>query len=115
MLHQLLHAFGVWPDVYETVCPMTHLQNRGNSFDTRIAATREVSKEEDEKDQAVLQAYSDGSGLDGEAGASAVLYRDGQSVGTLCCYLGPLTQHTTYDAELAGILLTLELSSRVYC
>src|SRR6266481_3458489 len=109
MLHQLLHAFGMWPDVYETVCPMTHPPNRGNSFDTRIAASREVSKEEDEKDQVVLQAYSDGSGLDGEAGASAVLYWDGQSVRTLRCYLGPLTRHTTYKAELAGILLMLEL------
>src|SRR6266481_2789837 len=90
-LHQLLHAFGAQPDVYETVCPMTRPPNRGNSFNTWITASREASKEEDEKDQAVLQAYSDGSGLDGEAGVSAVLYRDGQFVGTLRCYLGPLT------------------------
>src|SRR6266481_2817851 len=108
-LHQLLHAFGVWPDVYETVCLMTRPPNRGNSFDTQITASREVSKEEDEKDWAVLQAYSDGSGLDGEAGASAVLYWDGQFVGTLHCYLGPLTRHTAYEAELVGILLALEL------
>src|SRR6266481_4196423 len=112
MLHQLLHAFSVQPDVYETVCPMTHPQNRGNSFDTWIAASREASKEEDGKDQAVLQAYLDGLGLDGEAGASAVLYQDGQSVGTLHCYLGPLTWHMTYEAELMGILLTLELIGR---
>src|SRR6266481_5074871 len=108
-LHQLLHAFGVQPDVYETVCLMTHPPNRGNNFDTQIVASREASKEEDGKDQVVLQTYSDGSGLDGEAGASAVLYWDGQFVGTLRCYLGPLTRHTTYEAELAGILLALEL------
>src|SRR6266481_3071695 len=86
-LHQLLHAFGMQPDVYETVCLMTRPPNRGNSFNTWITASREASKEEDGKDQVVLQAYSDGSGLDGEAGASAVLYWDGQSVGTLHCYL----------------------------
>src|SRR6266481_3179392 len=28
-LHQLLHAFGVRPDVYETVSPMTRPPNRG--------------------------------------------------------------------------------------
>src|SRR6266481_10151072 len=48
-LHQLLHAFSVWPDVYETVCLMTRPPNRGNTFDTqmKIAASREASKEED--------------------------------------------------------------------
>ena len=40
----------------------------------------EESREEVEDDKADVQVYSDGSGLEGMAGAAAVLFHDGQEV-----------------------------------
>ena len=56
--------------------------------------------------------YSDGSGIDGSAGAAAVLFWDGLEVRAIRYQLGPLTQHTTYKAEVIGVLLALELLRR---
>src|SRR6266481_3038839 len=70
---------------------------------------RESSRAEDRTDQAEVRAYSDGSGIDGHAGAAAVLYRGNWVIKTLRYFLGPLTQHTTYEAEVVGVLLALKL------
>ena len=43
------------------------------------------------------------------AGATAVLFKRGNVVGTLQYHLGSLEQHTTFEAELVGILLGLWL------
>jgi len=108
-LHQLLHTFTVCPDEVETVMPAVRPPNKENSFCMRIASTREESRAEDCTDQAEVRAYSDGSGIDGHAGAAAVLYRGNRVIKTLRYFLGPLTQHTTYEAEVVGVLLTLKL------
>src|SRR6266481_8963449 len=90
-LHQLFHTFGLRPAECKTISLTTRPPNKEDIFLTRIAPTREVSKEEDRADQVKLQVYSDGSGLDGEAGAATVLFRGGQAFKMLRHYLGPLT------------------------
>ena len=78
----------------------------------QIAGTREESKDKDAMDMADLRAYSDGSGIDGMAGTAAIVFRNGQEVKSICYLLGPLTCHTTYEAEVVGVLLALELIHR---
>src|SRR6266481_5258661 len=70
---------------------------------------RESSREEDHTDQVEVHTYLDGSGIDGHAGAAAVLYRGNRVIKTLRYFLGPLTQHTTYEVEVVGVLLALKL------
>ncbi|KAJ3743042.1 hypothetical protein DFH05DRAFT_1526563 [Lentinula detonsa] len=55
--------------------------------------------------------FSDGSGHNGMAGAAAVLYKHGelQPEATLRYQLGPISKHTTFDAEGVGILLGLNI------
>ena len=63
-------------------------------------------------DTADLHAYSDGLGIDRMAGAAAIVFRNGQEVKSIRYLLGPLTCHTTYEAEVVGVLLALELIHR---
>ena len=56
--------------------------------------------------------YTNGSGQDGKAGAAAVLFEGSSVVGTLRYHLGSLEHHTTFEAELLGILLGLWLVNR---
>ena len=61
------------------------------------------------------KVYCNGSGFEGGAGASAVLYKDNHVVKSLHFYLGPLTEHTVYESELVGLLLALHLLLRLTC
>ena len=64
------------------------------------------------EDMADLHMYSDGSGIEGMAGAATIVFRDGQEVKSVCYLLGPLTCHTTYEAEVVSVLLARELIHR---
>ena len=75
----------------------------------QVASSREDSWEEDDADRAEVCVYTDGSGLDGRAGAAAVLFRDGHEMKALQYLLGPLTQHTTYEAEIIRVILAIQL------
>ena len=59
-----------------------------------------------------LRVYSDGSGIEGMAGTATIMFWNGQEVKSICYLLGPLTCHTTYKAEVVGVLLALELIHR---
>ena len=61
------------------------------------------------------KVYSDGSGFEGGASASAILYKDNRVIKSLCYYLGPLTEHTVYESELIGLLLALHLLLGLTC
>ena len=57
----------------------------------------------------VMQLYSDGSGLDGQVGAAAVLLMQGEEPKVTRFHLGAIADHTVYKAELMGLLLALHL------
>ena len=57
----------------------------------------------------VAQLYSDGSGLDGQVGAAAVLFMQGDKPKVVRFHLGTIADHTVYKAELVGLLLALHL------
>ena len=53
--------------------------------------------------------YSDGSGIDGQVGEAAVLFRRNREPKVLRFHLGTATDHTVYEAELIGLMLALHL------
>lgn len=113
-LHYLYHLFPeAAPHRTEDIIPMrydpAHMEL---PFTTNIAETREESHQQDAEMESVVRVYTDGSGFEGYAGAAAVLVRtdgvhDERRVLRYC--LGPLTEHTVYEAESVGILLGAHL------
>ena len=65
--------------------------------------------------QSQYKVYCDGSGFEGGAGASAILYKGNHIIKSLCYHLGPLTEHTVYESELIGLMLTLHLLIGLTC
>ena len=61
--------------------------------------------------QSAYKIFTGGSGNDGRAGASVVLYERGhvQEAISLRFHLGKLTEHTTYKAESVGAILAMWL------
>lgn len=111
-LHYLAHIYQIKPDELETLCPVRRAPNRNRAFTTSIAGSREESKQLTKDDDADIRIFTDGSGLEGQAGAAAVLYRRGNPPRRLRYHLGPISQHTTFDAEAVGALLGAHLLSK---
>jgi ribonuclease HI len=74
--------------------------------DSREAAIERANKH---PAQAMFRVFTDGSGIDGQAGASAVLFCDDYEIATLRYKLGPLTEHTVYEAEAVVATMGLHL------
>src|SRR6266436_7144007 len=58
------------------------------------------------------RVYTDGSGLGGEIGAAAVLYKGETEKEQGRYHLGSMEEHTVYEGECVGVLLGLELLKR---
>ena len=56
-----------------------------------------------------MQVYSDGSGFEGGISASVLLYINDHLSRSLHFYLGTLQEHTVYEAEGVGLILSLHL------
>ena len=54
----------------------------------------------------------DGSDINGQVGAAAVLYKDGVEQATLHKHLGTSKQHTIFDAELVGAILGIHMATQ---
>ena len=108
-IHLLLRAYNIDPSKFEMIALASRPPNHKYIVPFEIASSREESKEADTDDKATFKVYTDGSRQDGMAGAAAVLYKGHTLVGLLHYHLGSLERHTTYEAELIGILLGLWL------
>lgn len=97
----------------ETITPLrSNPATTTMPFTTHIVSTREDSQREDRKLITDIRVYTDGSDLDGQAGAAAVLVCfDGvhDLRRTLRYRLGPLTGHTVYEAESVRTILGARL------
>ena len=108
-IHLLLRAYKIKLAKLEAFSLANCPPNIKCILTTDIAVTRDSSKVADLEDDAALKVYTDGSGQDGMTGAAAILYK-GDTVPKILKYqLGPLERHTTYEAELVGLLLGLWL------
>jgi ribonuclease HI len=108
-LHHLTHLYNTVPDNIETITVTRRNPKLGNPFSTQIADTRDASIAMLNEDTADIKIFTDGSGLDGKAGAAAALYRSNRPPKVLRYHLGPLTQHTTTDSEAVGAVLGMTL------
>ena len=80
-------------------------------FEISIADNREDSIRETEHAEEEIQIFTDGSALNGKVRAAAVLLRAGNAPRVLHIHLGPESEHTVHEAELAGMLLGMHLIS----
>ena len=108
-LHYMMHEYKLQPEEIETIETTRHRNKWTPDFAIRIADTKDRAQEEDEQDRAEIQIYTDGSGLGGKIGASAVLYRGGQEKGQLRYCLGSARKHTVFEGECTGLVLGMEL------
>ena len=106
-MDSLLATFGLHKARMEVISPATEDPRRIMRFRTIIPESRECSIEEEDQDKADFKVFSDGSGQEGGVGAAAVIYKKGRSrpLRHLKSYLGPLTEHNSFEGEAVGGLL----------
>jgi len=74
-----------------------------------IPALREIVIEEAGMAQEEVRAYLDRSGIGGQIGVAAILFRDGEAVQSLRKCLGLENQHTVFEGKVMGMILVAEL------
>jgi ribonuclease HI len=108
-LHHLTHAYNLKPDTIEKIYLAQRQPNDKSPHNSRIAKSREASICLHDKQLHGTWVYTDGSGLNGNIGAAAVLYRPNSSTAMLRYHLGTIQQHTVYESEAVGLLLAAQL------
>jgi ribonuclease HI len=109
LLYNLIRIFNIKPGDIETIRPVTRPPSHTHSFTVARAKSREASIEFEKTDTAEIKIFVDGSGIEDNAGAAAVLYRRGRPnpEKILRYHLGDLTQHTNYEVEAVGLLMAM--------
>lgn len=112
-IENLLRTFKLRRIQVETILPAAQCPRQVPKFPIRVAISREDSIKYEKEDPADFRVYSDGSGIDGDVGAAAVLYKKGQftPINTLKFFIGPSSKHNTYEAEAIGAILATKLLS----
>jgi len=111
-LHHLLHELGRDPKTLEVIRAARRTNKWKAAFTTEMAKTREdaeAAELQDREGRDSVRVYTDGSGLGGEIGAAAVLYRGETEKGQKRYHLGTIEEHTVYEGECMRVLLGLEL------
>ena len=96
---------------YEKIPSAPHDPSRTGvlPFRISIAATKEHSARDLENTDEEIQVFSDGLVQDGKVGAAAILFKKDAPARILHFHLGPESEHTVHEAELAGMLLAIHL------
>ena len=108
-LHELAFIFSINPSVVETLSPVRLPPRHQTGHRVVPFRLAEDSIERDRGDTAEIRIYTDGSGFNGQAGAAAMLYCRGEVPISLRCCLGSLDEHTSFEAEVAGLILGTHL------
>ncbi|KAF5334101.1 hypothetical protein D9758_016068 [Tetrapyrgos nigripes] len=99
------------PSDVETITPLAHPPDYDVLFSCDIPLDKDQAYRREENNRRRINIYSDGSRIDGQAGAAVVLL-DKQNPANnqvLRYQLGALKLHTTYEAEGIGVVLRLAL------
>ena len=111
-LHNLFELLNIDPHVVEPISPVHHRSNYTPAFITSIPLDKPTALAQAiNNHNTKVSMYCDGSGYEGGIGASAVLYINSIERHSLQYHLGLDTEHTVYEAEIAGLLLALHLLS----
>ena len=108
-LHELMYKFKLKPELLEKISAVRQNPKWEPRVAIRIAGDKEKAQEEDRADHASIKVYTDGSGIEGQIGAAAVLYWDGVLVKRRRMRLGSEKHHTVFEGEGIGLILRLEL------
>jgi hypothetical protein len=111
LLHHLTQAYSLNPDSIEKIHPSRHCPNESSPHNLKIPKSREASICHHNKWTHGTRVYTDGSGLNGNIGAAAILSRPNGSTTMLHYHLGTNQQHTVYDSEVVRFLLAAHLLS----
>ena len=112
-LHELGLLLGIDPGRLETLDPVCHPPTHELKANISADGPSDDAMAEDLNGTncTEIQLYSDGSTIDGKVGAAAVMYREGQEVKSLRFHLGSADEHTVFEAEAVGVILSLHLLS----
>ena len=112
-LNCLLGMYNLNPKKVEKIpAAARHPAQKGElPFSIVIPESRDISFVEAANATEEIQVYADGSAINSQVGAAAVLIRAGKVQRTLHLHLGSECEHTVHEAELSGILLGLRLVS----
>ncbi|PPQ87301.1 hypothetical protein CVT24_006645, partial [Panaeolus cyanescens] len=110
-MERLAAAFDTNPNATEKIPTMKPKYDLKKYFDTQTFPTREDSIAHERSDDAKVKLYTDGSGQDGHVGAAASIYLKDMTnpTATRHLYLGKIDSHSTYEAEMVGLLLAIWL------
>jgi ribonuclease HI len=110
-IDDLIKIFGLGKMKMETISPITDAPHLPSHFKITVPKTREESIQSEKNDKADYKIFTDGSNHDGGVGAAALMVKEGnpRPVKTLKAYLGPSTEHNSYEAEVVGGILALWL------
>jgi len=102
-----LRLFELNPHEFELISPDTTPLTSTSSIKVSIITNREDALLAESHDTSDYKIYTDSSGHNGKAGASAVLFKTGNSqvLKSLMYHLGDLRRYTVKDAEMVGALL----------
>ena len=76
-LHKLMYKFKLKPKLMEKIAAVQQGPKWEPDVAIRVAASKDMAKEEDRLDANSIKVYTDGSGFKGRIGAAVVLYRNG--------------------------------------
>ena len=109
----LLRTFKLRKKKLEIIMPVAQCPPRPAKLNTKIASSREESIKQEKDDKANFKVFSDGSGLNNDIGAAAILYKKGRftPLDRLKVFLGPSSKHNTFEAEAIGAVLATRLLS----
>jgi hypothetical protein len=104
-IHKIMHAYSLNPERMEKIQTVVFGPKWQPAFNTRIPQSKEQAADEAKTERAQVVIFSDGSCIDGGVGAAAVLYKNGKEQKSARLYLGPESEHTVFEAELAGVAM----------
>jgi hypothetical protein len=108
-LHKLMNEFQIDPSKVEKIEPVRHYPKWEPDIKLCIAESVKQAVEDETLTMEELRIYSDRSLVDGGVGGAAVLMRGEEVVKRKRIHLGSGNEHMVYEAELAGMILVIQI------
>ncbi|KAJ8521230.1 hypothetical protein ONZ45_g2013 [Pleurotus djamor] len=108
-LHALIHGFCITPHAVERIEATRKGREEVKRVHTEIARGKDDAVQRERDDRGRIKVFGDGLGYEGQVGAAAVLFVDGERCMSLRMRLGSLRHATVYNGECTAIALSMEL------
>jgi ribonuclease HI len=109
-INDLIWTFNLDPSRIEKVEAVRYDVGWKAEMGRVMANTKEAAIEKEAEDKANIKVYTDGSGVEGKVGASAVLKREGIRGWKVRRFnVGKAEHHEVFEGEAVGLVLAMEL------